>query len=42
MSSEMESVIQVRILDEADCVSFRSNKSEEGMNPSVLSPATSK
>ena len=36
LSKEVKSVTRVQILDEAVCVSLRSNALRKGMNPSVL------
>ena len=38
----MDTVTQVQILDESDCISHSTNSLGKGMNPIILSPAMGK
>ena len=39
---EMDTVTQVQILDETDCISHSTNTLGKGMNPIILPPAMGK
>ena len=38
----MDTVTQVQILDEADCISYNTDTLGKGMNPIILPPARGK